>query len=634
MTTRLRLDSTKRSDATVLFLIFMSGIVIHIVLLMTVFNYDRALGIYDDELRYYSIARSLFNGTGRRIRNIPVNFQKIGMSLLMMPFFAVKDVILRLKLMAGVNIVIMNLSVIFVWLICSELKLSKRAKYFISFLTAIWPDMTYSFTFMSEPLYWPMSAMFFWLWLVNERKQSFAISAGLGLFCYIIYLTKEVALAFMIALAAFEVIYPVLQCLLQEGHERRKLREFYSSMRFMLMLTLMVVFGLCYAAMKMTFFRGLGNSYNQTSIQAIMSEYNIMYLIYAFFYYIAAILVASLVVPAVYPVANFRRMNEEGRKFFCYIILFGLVITTTIAYTISVREDLGDITPAIHLRYYGSFFVMMIIAFFASMENVDADEIARTHLRSGVMLTFAVMYVCFMFRGVRFLSSADQYILLWYTYMGIWTLSNAYPPVMLPPEGKNLIFYPSAIIGNIILVMIATLFHQVYARRGKKAALGVFGFVLVVSSVLLNIYAWRSTMPNYIMPSPQIAGEMVMIAEYFRDKETANLLYLNHELGSQPHDFKSRYVDTYIDHKRTYVINYEQFTGGIPDGGTVDVSNITLEGENMPEVYDKFEGIDYILLEHQDSEGHLRLADVELVLEGERFMLYKNLNRNVLKFEG
>ena len=633
MTTRLRLDSTKRSDATVLFLIFMSGIVIHIVLLMTVFNYDRALGIYDDELRYYSIARSLFNGTGRRIRNIPVNFQKIGMSLLMMPFFAVKDVILRLKLMAGVNIVIMNLSVIFVWLICSELKLSRRAKYFISFLTAIWPDMTYSFTFMSEPLYWPMSAMFFWLWLVNERKQSFAISAGLGLFCYIIYLTKEVALAFMIALAAFEVIYPVLQCLLQEGHERRKLREFYSSMRFMLMLTLMVVFGLCYAAMKMTFFRGLGNSYNQTSIQAIMSEYNIMYLIYAFFYYIAAVLVASLVVPAVYPVANFRRMNEEGRKFFCYITLFALVITTTIAYTISVREDLGDITPAIHLRYYGSFFVMMIIAFFASMENVDADEIARTHLRSGVMLTFAVMYVCFMFRGVRFLSSADQYILLWYTSIGAIPFTSVYPPMLLPPQGKALIFFPSAIIASILIVLFAFLFHYEYSRRGEKTALTVFASVLVVLTMMLNVSAWRKTISAYITHSDQTAGEMVRIADYFIDKEDANILYLNYGHPASRYDYRSRYVDTYIDHRRLYIINNNEITGKI-SGSMVDVSRITLKGENPGGYYEDIEGINYILLERSNSEGQRRLADVELVLEGEHFLLYKNLNRNVLKFEG
>ena len=180
-------------------------------------------------------------------------------------------------------------------------------------------------------------------------------------------------------------------------------------------------------------------------------------------------------------------------------------------------------------------------------------------------------------------------------------------------------------------ILLALLFHYAYIKRGKKSAQIIFASVLLASTAILNSYAWKRTTASYIAHSPHTAGEMVRIAEYFKDKEDANILYLNYGLTYRRYDYRSRYVDTYIDHKRLYIINNDEIVGKMK-GNDLDVSKITLKGENPRGDYENIEGIDYILLERNNSKGQKRLTDVELVLQGEHFLLYRNINRHVVRF--
>ena len=272
---------------------FLACIAIHVILHFTVFDFSRAIRIYSDELRYYDIARSIFNGHGLEMRGLPTTFQKIGYSLILAPFFAISDVVLRLKIIGVANIIVMSLSVIFAGLIGRELKLGRKSLFFLVIITAIWPDMMYAMTYMSEVLYWPLYLLFIYLWLVNERVNSYKLAIFEGILCYFAYLTKEVALTLLLAYIAYEIIYPVIS------------RKFYERKNFYLLLSFIAAFGVCFIASKLTVFRGLGNSYNQTGMNAILSAYNIAYLFYAIFYYISAVLIASLVLPVIWPIIIF-----------------------------------------------------------------------------------------------------------------------------------------------------------------------------------------------------------------------------------------------------------------------------------------------------------------------------------------
>ena len=618
------------TDSMIVFLLFMFGVAVHLILHMTVLDFSRAIRVYADELRYYDIARSFFNGKGLSIRGLPSDFQKIGYSLIMMPFFAIQDIVFRLKAIVAGNIVIINLSVIFMWLLCSELQLKRRTKCCVVFFTAIWPDMMYSMTYMSESLYWPLTVLFFYLWLVNERRQSYILSVILGFLCYFTYLTKEIALAFILAHIAYVIIYPVLNYMLADDRKNRKLKEFFSKRKLMLMCAFLAVFVICHIAMKLTLFRGLGNSYNQMGLQAIMSPYKFMYMLYAFFYYIAAVLTASLIIPPVFPIINFKFMNESSRKLFCYVILWGLVISATMAYTISVREDLGRVTPAIHLRYYSSFFVVLLAIFFSSMQNMDSENIFRTRRFSAEILSLAVIYTCFMFRGLFPHTTMTQYILLW--YLAIEKVTG----VFFPPAGQWEVFYPSAVIAGIFMISLTIIFYRIYTYRNKACAQKFFAAVLFVITMGLN--AAVGTVINYAYHvDTETVNEVISINKYFAGDNTSNILYLNYGKPVDRYDRFNRYMDTYMERRHHFYIVRDTSLSEKLNGNIVNVSNANLKIENgiWIEIDVKVSGMDYIILENSDSEGQRKLANVEPVRElcGKHFTVYKNLNPSVIQFE-
>ena len=229
------LNHNRYKDSTIVLWIFLAGIAIHVALYFTVFNFSRAIRIYGDELRYYDIARSIFNGDGLKMRNLPTNSQKIGYSLMLIPFFAIKNVILRLQAIGIANIIVMNLSVIFIWLLCSEIGLNRTNKIVIAIFTAILPEMMVSMAYVSEILYWPVFLLLIYIWTINERKQSYILAILEGIVCYFCYLTKEIAVAFILARIAMEIIYPILNCILScnmlrgifREHFRKKSLSFY-----------------------------------------------------------------------------------------------------------------------------------------------------------------------------------------------------------------------------------------------------------------------------------------------------------------------------------------------------------------------------------------------------------------------
>lgn len=572
----------------------------------TVFDFSRAIRIYNDELRYYDIARSIFNGHGLELRGIPTTFQKIGYSLILAPFFAISDVVLRLKIIGAANIVVMSLSVIFAGLIGRELKLGRKSLFFLVIITAVWPDMMYAMTYMSEVLYWPLYLLFIYLWLVNERVNSYKLAIFEGVLCYFAYLTKEVALTFILAYIAYEIIYPVIS------------RKFYERKNFYLLLTFIAAFGICFIVSKLTIFKGLGNSYNQTGISAVLSVYNIAYLFYAIFYYISAVLVASLVLPVIWPIINFRKMNESAQKLCVYIILLALGTITTIAYTVNIRWDLGEITPSIHIRYFGAIFILILALFLNSMQTLKTDK------KFTCIISFiAVFYACFMFRGLVSMTSADQYLLLW--YMAI----EKFTGILLPPEGKYQVIYPAAIISSLLIITFAAIFYYIYTRKGATQAKKFFAGVMLVMCIALNFAAGTVINYAYHVDSGTV-NQVVRINNFLTEHKDSHAIYITQDEPIKRYDRFGRYMDTYIEGRKNFYFVRDTSLEG---SNNISVAGINIKADGITGDY-HINGVNYIIVESTTNFGTKQLANVELVpgLEGEHFKVYKNLSPNVIMF--
>ncbi len=82
--------------------------------------------IYWDELKYYDLARSIHHGFGLTVCNTPTNFQKILYPVVLSPLFSVRNVKMRIRLIALLNSLLMNSCVFPLWRICSKLGVEKR----------------------------------------------------------------------------------------------------------------------------------------------------------------------------------------------------------------------------------------------------------------------------------------------------------------------------------------------------------------------------------------------------------------------------------------------------------------------------------------------------------------------------
>ena len=630
---RLELQKRTYNDSAIVFLAFMLGVTLHMILYFTVLNFSRAIRLYPDELRYYDIARSLFNGHGLNIRNLPSGFQKIGCSLIMMPFFAVNDVILRLKMINIANIILINLSVIPVWLICNEIGLNRRSSYCILFFTAIWPDMMYGYTYMSESLYWPLFLLLVYLWLLNERRQSYVIAFTEGIICYLCYLTKEIALAFVLSHIAFEIIYPFLE------------RRHFIRKRFIILAVFLMSFMSCNIIMKLTLFYGLGNSYNQMGIQAVMSLYKFLYMIYAFFYHMSAIFAAGLIVPFVYPAVNFRFMNISTRKLFCYVMLYLIIASAAIAYTVLVREHLGSVKMTLYMRYLGASLLVSVIAFFSCMQSVSREDIAKRRGITFLAVILVTLWVFMMFKGITLNSSVDQFWLLWYLAIDM-KIRIMYPPdftryhafdmrtgsLNLPDDPKKII-YLSGIIANFLIILAVYLVHRAYIKKGSEHARKTFSVILLAVCIAVNIGACQVMDFAYHVDSEAV-NEVIAINKYFEDDNNSEIMYLSYGEPKRRYDRSGRLMDTYIDRRHNfYCVRDTTLTGQMKDNTAV-ISEIKLRGEYTG-TYSNVKAIDYIIQENQNSMGQRKLMNVEIVpeLSGKHFTVYRNMNPSVIQFE-
>jgi len=265
-------------------------------------NFNKVITVYPDELYYYDIARSLFHGNGITSRGLPLNFQKIAYSIVILPTFAIKNVFLRHSFIALINSILMNLSAVLLFFISKKTRLKTAYQNLLVLLTLIMPDMCFSMTFMSENLYWPLFLGFILYWLktvyTNQKKDSIL----LGILCYFCYLCKEISLALLLAYILFEFT------------EQLFIEKSFNRKRFLKLVIFLIFFSVCYLFFKIIFFRAIGNLY-LGSLNHNFSVYKFLYMCYAFFVFISAILISTLFFPIISPILHYRLLNDSIKNY-------------------------------------------------------------------------------------------------------------------------------------------------------------------------------------------------------------------------------------------------------------------------------------------------------------------------------
>lgn len=618
----LEVKENKRKELLMVIALFLTAVVIRFLIA----DFSKSIHVYGDEIRYYGIARSLFDGNGLSLRNAPTNYQKIIYSIILAPFFAIKDGTDRISILSFINTVIICSSIFPVWLISRELQLCKKDRYLVISIVLLWPDMLFSMTFMSEILYWPLFLWFVFLWIINRKRQSYLLAVVEGVVCYIGYMCKEIFLATFLAYIVSEFVYPILEYYITKKDRRKRIRDFFNIKSMLIVAIFAGTFIMSHMFFKLTFFSHMGNSYNQMGISAILSTYNFLYMIYGFLYYIAAILLASMIFPIIYPVMNFKKIDEKSRKMLNFLILFLLIAAATIAYTITVREDLGRIMPRLHLRYVGPAIVLLFIILFRFIQINNNEMNAKIKQNLSVALTGVLIFICVVFKGIYSGSVVDQYSLQWYSLLQekVGTLAT--------PNNGTFTIYLYGIILNVLIFTLGYLLHFMYIRRKKSLMKNIFVIILVILCFISNVVGGYKIRNNYFVDR-HIVDEIKTLNTYFMNKDSdASKIYLtkNYEITSF-----SKYFDTYFDDvKNLYMIDSTQ----IPVTDTenqINVSDLNLYEPIYQSQYGSIEKVEYIIVEKGVSFGLMQLSNAQIVPEisGDYYTVYKNLNPNVISFQ-
>ena len=220
----------------------------------TLSSYPRELAVYSDELRYLDVARSLWQGRGLRVRNMPSDYQKILYPLFILPALALKTTAAQITAIGWLNAVYASSAVFPAYALCRATGQNRRRTVFLVGVVALLPTMSAAVTFMSETVFLPLSLwqIYFMLRAMQAApKARVGWCAAAGVWCYLLYLNKEVALYYLIAWVLVRA-WALWQARSTWRSELACNAALFGS------------FAVCFVLAKLTLFRGLGNSYNQT----------------------------------------------------------------------------------------------------------------------------------------------------------------------------------------------------------------------------------------------------------------------------------------------------------------------------------------------------------------------------------
>ena len=323
-------------------------------------SYPRQLAVYSDELRYLDVARSLLAGRGLRVRNMPSDYQKILYPLCILPALLLKSTAAQITAIGWLNAAYMASAVFPAYALAKTMRMNPYRTVFLVGVTAVLPTMSAASTFMSETVFLPLSlwqVYFFLRAMLAAPRARIGWCAAAGAFCYLLYLNKEVALYYLIAW--------VLVRAWVWWHDKASWKAELAATT-----ALLGSFLACFLLAKATLFRGLGNSYNQTSW---LNAEQWRFLPFALACDALFTVLAFWVFPVLLPICGLhrpRKGSDARRTQLPLFLLLSLAIgVAVIAWSITVREDLHSPSPRQHMRYLEPLLIPLLAVMLDTLDE-------------------------------------------------------------------------------------------------------------------------------------------------------------------------------------------------------------------------------------------------------------------------
>ena len=562
-------------------------------------DFPKALRIYPDELRYVSIARSLFQGQGLQIHHLDTDFQKILYSICIMPAFLAKSSALQIRLIGYINSVIISSSIFPAYALCRKMLLDRRETYVILVFWATLPTLLDSIYFMSEVVYLPLSLwMIYCVWCtwhsekINERIRWNLL---LGFLCYLSYLCKEIALYFVLAY----FLTTAVRLLMQRSSYKRELLG---------VLAFVGVFLVCFLAMKMTLFYGMQNSYSSFNLSGVRGlsllqhPEKIGYLLYAFVYDSLFAVIALGVFPILVPIFCFDK-NKKESWFDLFLLMAVLIGCATIAYTITLPEEFGKRSPRQHVRYLEPFVIPLYIRMLCHLKQLD-NNLFRNRLWQIAIYLFSTVFILVGAGGGSYL--VDNTMLVYYEFF-IRFIGKA-----------NWIQFVVRVLMVVVLIFGAQLL-----LKNRERFIKMFAVTFLCINLINSAAGYAASIYRYSVTREQRA-QAAQADVYLQNLDGTILLVSDGGWESED----SRLFDTYIN--RDFYVTERDL---------IEASAIDLGTEKVPcyfpyESYQELTKVDYLIV--KEEYGIRFKADTveefaDFPMKGYR--LYRNKDTGRIEFE-
>ena len=526
-------------------------------------SYPREMAVYSDELRYLDVARSLWQGRGLRVRNMPSDYQKILYPLFILPALALKTTAAQITAIGWLNALYASSAVFPAYALCRATGQNRRRTVFLIGAVALLPTMSAASTFMSETVFLPLSLwqIYFLLRAMQAMpKARVGWCAAAGVWCYLLYLNKEVALYYLIAWVLVRAWV---------------LWQDRSSWRAELACNaaLFGSFAACFVLAKLTLFRGLGNSYNQTGwLSAEQWGFLPFAIVCDVLFTVLAFGVFPVLLPAVGLCRPAKGSDPVHTQLPLFLLLSLFVGVGVIAWSITVREDLHSPSPRQHMRYLEPLFMPLLLV---TLNTLD-EKLSTTRRRLLAVLTAAW--------GVGFIvlcraigaGAGDNTLLQWFDFV-------ADRLDRLPVLGLNgwLLVWRCFIAAGAACIGVLLLRHK--ARRAM--ACGVLALC-----VLCYAGEWRINRWTYaVTPEAQQAASDLNGRLHGLD---GTVLFIPN--GIRQRD--SQLIETYVD-RDLYTVEYETLCRtGLLDDGVLDLTAEAPAPEYPGRPYEDLTHADWLLV--------------------------------------
>lgn len=561
-------------------------------------SYPRELAVYSDELRYLDVARSLLQGRGLRVRNMPSDYQKILYPLCILPALLLRTTAAQITAIGWLNAVYMASAVFPAYALARAMRLNPRRTAFLVGVTAVLPTMSAAATFMSETVFLPLSlwqVYFFLRAMLAAPRARVGWCAAAGAFCYLLYLNKEVALYYLIA------------WVLVRGwvwwHDKAGWRA-----ELACNAALLGSFLACFVLAKVTLFRGLGNSYNQTGW---LTGEQWCFLPFALVCDALFTVLAFWVYPVLLPLCGLhrpRRGSDARRTQLPLFLLLCLGIgVAVIAWSITVREDLHDPSPRQHMRYLEPLLIPLLAV---TMDTLDeALTPARKRLLAALTALWGIGFIV-VCRAIG-AGAGDNTLLQWFDFVADRTDRL--------PGGSQTLWLT---VWHVCIVLGVAVLGAVLVRHRGRRVLAAAALVLCAACYLGE---WRINRWTYAIPAESAAG-----ASALNESLAAldgKVLFL--PCGVRQRD--SQLIETYVA-RDVYIVEYETLlqSGALADG-VLDLTAEAVGPEYPGRAYTDLDAADWVLAAEGVPLDTTTLEKADAVCPA-GYVLYRNPDAQRVRF--